>query len=154
MRRNKRCRQGFTLVEIMVVIGIIGLLAAIAIPNFIKVRKTAFHARFIADLHAAVAAFEMRALEKGDYPPETGPGQMPDGMEAYFKRMDWTAPTPIGGNWDWDNGQFGFKAGISVTQADLDDAEMTEIDQKIDDGNLATGTFRRRAGGYIYILQP
>ena len=28
--------------------------------------------------------------------------------------MEWTKPNTLGGQWDWDNGQFGFKAGVSV----------------------------------------
>lgn len=55
---------GFTLVEIMIVIAIIGLLAAIAIPNFIKARTNAQQKACIKNLQQIDGAKEQWALEK------------------------------------------------------------------------------------------
>jgi type IV pilus assembly protein PilA len=66
---------------------------------------------------------------------------------------DWTRGTPIGGQWDWDNGAFGVVAGVSVFQPDRTPEEMSDIDRLIDDGNLSTGVFRQRTDGYIFIIQ-
>jgi prepilin-type N-terminal cleavage/methylation domain-containing protein len=64
MKTNKTSRKaGFTLVEIMIVVAIIGLLAAIAIPNFIKARATSQQNACINNLRQIDGAISLWALE-------------------------------------------------------------------------------------------
>lgn len=149
MRRT----EGFTLVEIMLVVSVIGLLAAIAVPSLAKARSQSQITRFMGDLRIAVNAFETFSTMQGGYPADTTPSVMPAGMEVYLENIDWAGRTPIGGKWDWDYGVFGVLAGVSVYTPSLSRSQMAMIDARIDDGDLKTGAFRQRNGGYISIIE-
>ncbi|RJP35361.1 MAG: prepilin-type N-terminal cleavage/methylation domain-containing protein [Candidatus Omnitrophota bacterium] len=61
-------RKGFTLIELLIVVAIIGILAAIAVPNFLNAQTRAKVARCKADLKAIGMALEQYFLDKNDYP--------------------------------------------------------------------------------------
>jgi prepilin-type N-terminal cleavage/methylation domain-containing protein len=71
MKLNKVTKAGFTLVEIMIVVAIIGLLAAIAIPNFVKARTTAQANACVNNLRQIDGAKQQWALENKKAPTDT-----------------------------------------------------------------------------------
>jgi prepilin-type N-terminal cleavage/methylation domain-containing protein len=65
MKTKPLHRAAFTLVEIMIVVAIIGLLAAIAIPNFVRARATAQANACINNMRQIDGAINQWALENG-----------------------------------------------------------------------------------------
>ncbi len=96
MKANKNIRKaaGFTLVEIMIVVAIIGLLAAIAIPNFVRARQTSQTNACINNLRIIDAATQQWALESGQQ--STAPVTSAN-IVAYLGRSGSVMPTcPLG----------------------------------------------------------
>ena len=86
-RRTDRAREGgFTLVELMVVIVIIGLLATVVVINVLPAQDTARMKKAEADIALLEQAAEMYRLNKFDY-PATGDGLQALVTEGYVKRL-------------------------------------------------------------------
>lgn len=65
---KRRSNRGFTLVEIMIVVAIIALLAAVAIPNVLRGRTTSNESAAIQNLRALVSSLEMYRSVNNVYP--------------------------------------------------------------------------------------
>ena len=127
----------------MIVVVIIGLLAALAIPAFQRVQRASQNSRIVNDFRVFSQAFETYATQNGAWPANVGPGVVPPGMAGTFKTDVWQSPTAVGGIWNWDQNIAGFTAGISISGFTCNDAQLMEIDAKIDDGDLTTGNFQK-----------
>lgn len=95
--KHTEAAPGFTLVELMIVVAIIGLLVSVAIPNFIKMRATAQSKTCVANLRTMDHAKQTWALEnrKGNGVAVTPADII--GASLYLKEMP---QCPAGGIYD------------------------------------------------------
>ena len=83
LQKLNKNRGGFTLVEIMIVVAIIALLAAIAVPNFLRARKRSQATRILEDLRMIDSAIDQYAIETNK---TTGASVVWTDIQAYLKK--------------------------------------------------------------------
>ncbi len=86
MKIKNNLKAGFTLVEIMIVVAIIGLLAAIAIPNFVKARTASQKSACIANLKQIDGAKATWALENKKVSTDTPADSHLFGSDLYIRQ--------------------------------------------------------------------
>jgi prepilin-type N-terminal cleavage/methylation domain-containing protein len=138
---RNRSRSGFTVIEITLVIVIVGLLAALAIPGFQKVRDHANISRFMNDLRVISTQFESYHFAHARWPGGTQPGELPPEMEGYVSEGSFRQPNAVGGQWTWYNNEL---TGIAVNYGGTDREHILyqRIAEQIDNGDLLSGQFR------------
>jgi len=114
-RKNGQGESGFTLVELMIVMTIIGLLAAIAIPSYIQSIQRAKEAVLKEDLHTIRTAIDSYTVDK-----EKAPSGLDDLVQAgYLKTIPIDPMTSR--NDTWMTGMSDTMTDINETQGGIDD---------------------------------
>ncbi len=146
--------RGFTLVEILIVVVILGILAAIVVPAFASASDEARRSTFAQDLRVFSDAAEYFHSRTGAPVPDGSSGQMPAVWADYVDEAAFEAGTSIGGVWDTEYNDNGITSAVGVhfngTGDTRDDAWMSLVDSIMDDGDVTTGTFRRIASDRYY----
>jgi type IV pilus assembly protein PilA len=115
INKIRKDRSAFTLVEIMIVVAIIGLLAALAIPGFVKARKQSQGRRILNDARQMDAAIDQWALETG----QTDGNAIDTTAAATYLKTTWKS-----------NDLLGHPYGVTVvggTQMSVDAATKTAL---------------------------
>ena len=131
----------------MIVVVIIGVLAAVAIPNFLSMQRKARVGRTASEMRSLSQAFVAYYASNGQYPADSHL-TLPAGMSEYINPAIWANGTPIGGTYNWEGPDSYPYAGLSIFPADAAPVnELTMLDHMLDDGDLSQGNFRYGTNG-------
>jgi len=142
-------RRGFSLIELMIVVSILGLLVAIGIPRYRDTKRRAFAAKIAADFNTVrVAAYNYFA-DNNTYPPDGSPGVAPAALVPYLPQ-----------NFKFDDGNYTLDYDVWPSPADPKQlvvaVTVTSGDQQLMNmvarNSPSGGTGINVGNGYTYIF--
>lgn len=145
-------QYGFTVVELMIGVGIVAILSSIAIPGYLEARNFGLRSAYASELRATSDAFVQFVNERNTLPATTISG-IPNNMESYLpKKSTWLAGPDIGGRWAWLNMNTftgsdisswnQYRGWIVTLNMPIKSEHVAKLDSLFDDGNSNTGIFR------------
>ncbi|HCT43610.1 MAG TPA: hypothetical protein DF699_00185 [Phycisphaerales bacterium] len=149
-------RQAFTLIEVIIVIVVIGILAAAVIPKAINAQQETALAATVADLKAIENAVSLYYSEYGAYPRDVNRREVVDVLDPYFKSENpFSKTAPIGGIYDYEGPPNWSPVQISIrseNSSNHSEDKAIELDAYMDNGDLSSGTVRRSGNRTYYII--
>jgi prepilin-type N-terminal cleavage/methylation domain-containing protein len=148
-RRPRRRRRGFSLIELLTVMAVIGLLAAIGIPRYRDMKRRAYFANIVSDFNTVRVASYNYFADNSSYPPDGSAGAPPAAMIPYLPR-----------NFTFDNGIYTLDydvwpsplnpqqliVGVTVTSGDQELLNM--LARNVQAGGMGLNV----GNGYTYIF--
>jgi len=135
MSKKRRAAEGFTLIELLCVVIIIGLLASIALPNFIGASRKAKLSSVKANMHTTQLSVESYATDTGGVYPDDGAG-----LKSFMPGGNSSVSAPAGGTYP-------VNPFNNITQAGLPATGLADV-AAIQAARLAApGTNNGGAGG-------
>lgn len=151
-------KVGFTLVEIMTAVALIGILSSLAVPTIHSVRSKAQNSALMNDLRTFESAFLLYHMESGQWPEDRNRATLPPEMDGYIPSGSFTRQTPIGGHYDWDpstSGSLpgGIGAAVSVRGHQARAAQLESLVKSLSGGSTNTGQIRVNGSDIHFVLQ-
>ena len=148
-------RYGFTLIELVVVVLVLGILAGIAAPHLFDVAEKAQASAELGSARVVLDAANRFRASNGDFPRDALGGEFPSDFIGLLQPNIFTATSPSGGQYDWDGppphaGSVNFKirypAGTNAASLPL-----YPLLEEADDG-LPNSGWVRTSGRFINFL--
>ena len=148
---SRHVQSGFTLIEILIVICIMGALTLVVFPNYIQEQENTTATRLADSFRVLATVFTDFSKGQGHWPEEQELGKLNELIQKEYPQF--SRESMVGGNWeyacDYEIRQFKIRLVGHNAHTHL----IERVDDLLDDGNLATGSMTGDQDVLVMILQ-